>query len=93
MEVPQEVIAFEAEQNKIVNFQEKQRERRLFEDNNDIYFWILDEIKKGQATAVQRQWKREFEDWQDSGMKKIFKTKISIDELLGLVTDQTYGGK
>lgn len=93
LEVPQEVIAFEAEQNKIVNFQEKQRERRLFEDNNDIYFWILDEIKKGQATAVQRQWKREFEDWQDSGMKKIFKTKISIDELLGLVTDQTYGGK
>jgi len=93
LEVPPEVIAFEETQKKVVNLQEKRRERRLFNDNVDIYFWILDQIKNGEATEVQKQWKREFEAWQDNGMKGLYRSHISIEELLDLTgTGNSCGG-
>jgi hypothetical protein len=81
--VSPEVVAYEAEQKKVVNLQEKRRERRMFADNWEIYTLILDRIKAGEASAVQKQWKRQYEDWQDSGMRRPFSSAIGIAELMG----------
>lgn len=81
-----EVIACEAEQKKIVDIREKRRERSNFADNREIYFFILDRIKGAEATDIQMQWKREYEAWQDGGMRRPFATTITVAELLGLET-------
>jgi hypothetical protein len=52
-------------------------------DNWEIYTLILDRIKAGEASAVQKQWKRQYEDWQDSGMRRPFSSAIGIAELMG----------
>ncbi|MDQ5987991.1 MAG: hypothetical protein CSYNP_03744 [Syntrophus sp. SKADARSKE-3] len=97
LDLPPEVIAFEEEQKKVVSIQEKRRERKLFADNEEIYFWIFDQIKAGKATSAHRLWKKEYEDWQDRslrGKKSIFQSTISIEELLGQGDeDKSFGGK
>ncbi len=83
VEMPPEVIAYEEEQKKVVNLHEKRRERRMFRENKDIYFWILDTIKSEAATPVLRQWKRDYEAWLDGDARRPFKSDITLDELFG----------
>jgi transposase InsO family protein len=89
--VPPEVEAYEEQQQKVVDLQEKRRERRDFENNLEIYYWILDQIKAGAATPAQKQWKREYEDWQDNGMRRPFASAIGIAALTGQL-DETVEG-
>jgi transposase InsO family protein len=83
LEVPPEVLAYEEGQKKLIDLQEKRRQRRLFESNQDVYFWVLSRITDGTDTEIQRQWKREYEAWQDSGMKRPFSTSIGVSALVG----------
>jgi len=82
--LPESVLAYEEKQQKVVNLQAKRTERRLFENNKDIYFWILDLIKAETATAAHRSWKKDYEEWLDSGNRRPFRSNISIDELCGV---------
>ncbi len=80
--VPPEVVACEErERRKIVNLQEKRRDKRYFDDTWDIYSWILDQRKEKTATDAQKLWQKEFEDWQDAGMKGRFQSSVSLEEL------------
>ena len=83
LELSPEVIAYERTQAKVISLQEKRREYRTFENDKEIYFWILDCIKAGDATEIQRQWKKQFEVWQDGGMKRPFSSEITISDLIG----------
>jgi len=83
LSLPPEAIAYEKEQERVVNLQEKRREKQMLVENFEIYTWILDRSKEKTVTAMQKQWKREYEDWQDSGMRKPFSSSISIDALTG----------
>lgn len=85
LELPPEVIAYEKAQRKIVSLQEKRRERKTFENNNEIYAWISDCFKAGEATEIRRQWRKEYEAWQDGGMKRPFSSEITISDLIGEV--------
>jgi putative transposase len=91
LELSPEVIAYERAQAKVVSLQEKRREHRAFENNNEIYSWILDCFKAGEATQIQRQWRKEYEAWQDSGMKRPFRSEITISDLIGEV-ESSVGG-
>lgn len=81
--IPPEVIAYEEEQKKVVNLQQKRREKQMLADNWGIYTWILDCTKEKNATDLQKQWKKEYENWQDSGMRKPFSSSISLESLTG----------
>jgi len=85
IELPPEVIEYEERQEKVVNLAAKRRERLLLDNDMDIYCWILDRIKDGTVTALQKQWKKEYEAWQDGNMKRPrpFTTRIGVAELLG----------
>ncbi|MFH1857321.1 MAG: DDE-type integrase/transposase/recombinase [Candidatus Omnitrophota bacterium] len=83
LELPPEVITYERAQEKVVNLQAKRNERRTFENDKEIYFWILDCIKAGNVTEIQMQRKKEYEAWQDGGMKRPFCSEISISSLIG----------
>lgn len=83
LELPPEVVAYERTQAKVISLQEKRRERRTFENDKEIYFWILDCIKDGNATEIHRQWKKQYEAWQDGGMKRPFSSEITISSLIG----------
>jgi hypothetical protein len=92
IELPPEVIEYEEKQKKVVDLKAKRREIRRLENDFDIYCWILDRIKDGKATDIQKQWKREYEDWQDSCSKRPFTTQIGSAELLGDGDAQVLGG-
>lgn len=83
LELPPEVIAYEKTLAKVISLQEKRRELRTFENNNEIYSWILDRFKAGEATKIQRQWRKEYEVWQDGGMKRPFSSEITVSSLIG----------
>jgi len=83
LELSPAIIAYEKTQEKVVNLQAKRNERRTFESNNEIYDWILDCFKARKATEIQRQWRKEYEAWQDSGMKRPFSSEITILLLRG----------
>lgn len=80
--LPPEVLAYEEEQKKVVNLQLKRLQRKMFTGDWEIYTWILGRIQNETVTDIQRQWKREYEHWQDGGMKKHFISSIGIDELV-----------
>lgn len=86
LELPPEVVEWEEKQRKVVDLQQKRRERRLFETNEEIYWWILGNIKDGTVTEPQRQWKKEYEDWQENysnPRRKPFTSTIGISALTG----------
>lgn len=89
--IPPEVSAYEKEREKVVSLQERRRANLMFESDWEVYTWILDRIKAGEATSVQKQWKRDFEDWQDGGMRRPFRSAISIAELTGQVEENVEG--
>lgn len=81
LELPPGVIAYERTQAKVIDLQEKRRKRREFASNEEIYDWILDCFKTGGASQIQKQWRKEYEEWQDSGMKRPFRSEITISDL------------
>jgi hypothetical protein len=83
IELPPEVLEYEEKQKKVVDLKEKRREQRMFDTDEEIYCWVLDRIKDGTVTAIQRQWKKEYEAWQDTSMRRPFKTGIGIADLMG----------
>jgi putative transposase len=91
LDLPPEVIAYEKSQEKVVSLQAKRNERRTFEDAKEIYSWVLDCFKAGEATEIRRQWWQEYEAWQDGGMKRPFHSEITILELIGEVESSVEG--
>jgi len=87
IELPPEVLAYEERQKKVVDLQQKRRERRVFANNEEIYCWILDRIKAGTVTETQKQWKKEYEAWQETeagkARRKPFTSTIGIRALTG----------
>lgn len=82
LSVSPQVVAYEEEQ-RVVNLQQKRHEKRIFADNWEIYTWILDCIKEGTVTDQQKQWKKEYENWQDNGMRKPFSSSMGVSALMG----------
>lgn len=87
IELPPEVLEYEERQKKVVDLQQKRRERRVFANNEEIYCWILDRIKAGSVTETQKQWKKEYEAWQETeagkARRKPFTSTIGIRALTG----------
>lgn len=87
IELPPEVLEYEERQRKVVDLRQKRRERRTFADNEEIYCWVLDRIKDGSVTDAQRQWKKEYEAWQEKEAgrprRKPFASTIGIRALTG----------
>jgi len=87
VELPPEVLEYEERQQKIVDLRQKRRERRVFANNEEIYCWILDRIKAGTVTETQKQWKKEYEAWQETeagkARRKPFTSTIGIRALTG----------
>ena len=83
LELSPDVIAFEKAQGKVINLQEKRRELRTFENITEIYAWVCDCFKTGAATEAHKQWREDYEKWQDGGMRRPFKTEITITMLTG----------
>ena len=69
IELSAELLAGEAaREQKVVNLAES---RKLRDEVSPtvVYYDILDRIKDGTATTYQRQWKKDFEYWEDSAKK------------------------
>lgn len=81
--VSPEVIAYEEKQKKIVNLQQKRREKQMLVDNWEIYRLILGRIQEHAETDLQKQWKTEYELWLEGAMRRPFVNGIGVDALMG----------
>ena len=81
--VSPEVIAYEEKQKKIVNLQQKRREKQMPLGDWELYVWVLGCIREHTETDLQKQWKKEYETWQDGGMRRPFVSSISVAALTG----------
>jgi putative transposase len=66
IELSPEVLETE---KKIASLDAKRAERRYFANQWEIYEFVLDKAREGRISTAERQWQRDYEDWQDTGKK------------------------
>jgi hypothetical protein len=72
-ELPPEVLEYEArqeeaEKQKVISLENKRKFKEV-QCQADVYYEIRARIKDGTATEYQKQWKKDFEYWENSGGK------------------------
>ena len=70
IELSPELLEFEKKQAEKVLILEESRRLRDIGSSLDVYYYLLDKIKDGTATAYEREWKEAYEYWEKT-MRKI----------------------